>query len=228
MGIRYRKSVNLGPLRINFSKSGVGYSVGGKGYRVTKTATGQVRRTASIPGTGISHVTTTSAKKVAEEKEAKRREKEARKAARPKRRLWPWILAGVLLLLFLLIPTGCSADDPGEIMQAAVSTASPASSKPVSVPEPEPEPEPVVPEPAPVPEPEPNREQSPAPEPDPTSEPEATKEISQTYIGNKNSKVFHELSCKSVSDMKDKNKVTLADRDQAVSRGFKPCGNCKP
>lgn len=36
MGFRFRKSVNLGPLRVNFSKSGVGYSVGGKGFRATK------------------------------------------------------------------------------------------------------------------------------------------------------------------------------------------------
>ena len=55
MGWRYRKSLNLGPLRINFSKSGVGYSGGGKGCRVTKTAKGTVRRTVTLPG-GISHV----------------------------------------------------------------------------------------------------------------------------------------------------------------------------
>lgn len=56
MGFRFRKSVNAGPLRINFSKSGVGYSVGTKGYRVTKKATGGYRSTASLPGTGISYV----------------------------------------------------------------------------------------------------------------------------------------------------------------------------
>lgn len=57
MGWRYRKSINLGPFRINFSKKGIGYSVGCKGYRVTKKAGGGYRRTISIPGTGISHVT---------------------------------------------------------------------------------------------------------------------------------------------------------------------------
>lgn len=36
MGFRYRKSVKLGGLRINFSKSGVGYSYGIKGLRHTK------------------------------------------------------------------------------------------------------------------------------------------------------------------------------------------------
>lgn len=57
MGFRYRKSINLGGgFRINLSKSGIGYSWGVKGYRVTKTAKGTTRRTASIPGTGISYV----------------------------------------------------------------------------------------------------------------------------------------------------------------------------
>ena len=57
MGFRYRKSINLGGgFRIHLSKSGVGYSLGVKGFRVTKTASGRTRRTYSIPGTGISYV----------------------------------------------------------------------------------------------------------------------------------------------------------------------------
>ena len=32
MGFYYRKSVNLGPFRVNLSKSGLGYSVGGRGF----------------------------------------------------------------------------------------------------------------------------------------------------------------------------------------------------
>lgn len=60
MGFRYRKSINLGGgFRINLSKSGVGYSWGTKGYRVTKKASGGTRTTASIPGTGISFVSET-------------------------------------------------------------------------------------------------------------------------------------------------------------------------
>lgn len=56
MGFRYRKSINLGGgFRINLSKSGVGYSWGTKGYRITKTAKGTTRRTYSIPGTGLSY-----------------------------------------------------------------------------------------------------------------------------------------------------------------------------
>lgn len=57
MGLRVRKSINLGGgFRVNISKSGVGYSWGTKGFRVTKTAKGTTRTTTSIPGTGISYV----------------------------------------------------------------------------------------------------------------------------------------------------------------------------
>ena len=56
MGFRFRKSFGAGPFRINLSKSGIGYSVGGKGFRYTKKAGGGTRTTVSIPGTGISYV----------------------------------------------------------------------------------------------------------------------------------------------------------------------------
>lgn len=57
MGVRYRKSINLGHgFRINISKSGIGGSWGTKGFRVTKTAKGATRFTVSIPGTGLSYV----------------------------------------------------------------------------------------------------------------------------------------------------------------------------
>ena len=56
MGFRFRKSIKVGGVRVNFSKSGVGYSIGTKGARITKTANGRTRTTAGIPGTGISYV----------------------------------------------------------------------------------------------------------------------------------------------------------------------------
>ena len=65
MGFRFRKSFGKGPFRVTVSKSGVGYSVGTKGFRYTKKAGGGTRTTASIPGTGISYVTETGAKKSA-------------------------------------------------------------------------------------------------------------------------------------------------------------------
>ena len=57
MGLRFRKSLNLGKhFRINVSKSGIGFSYGIKGYRHTKLANGRSRNTFSIPNTGISYV----------------------------------------------------------------------------------------------------------------------------------------------------------------------------
>lgn len=56
MGWRFRKSINIGGFRINFSKSGIGYSFGVPGYRITKKANGGYRETYNLKGTGISHV----------------------------------------------------------------------------------------------------------------------------------------------------------------------------
>ena len=73
--------------------------------------------------------------------------------------------------------------------------------------------------------PEPEPEPAPEPEPKPEPKPESS---AAAYIGNKNSFVFHDLNCGSVTRMKDKNKVPLSSRDEAISRGFDPCDNCKP
>lgn len=56
MGLRINKSINIGGLRVNLSKSGIGFSAEVPGFRVTKTADGKIRKTVSIPGTGISYV----------------------------------------------------------------------------------------------------------------------------------------------------------------------------
>ena len=62
MGLRFRKSINLGGFRINFSKTGIGYSFGAGGLRFTQKAGGGSRVTASIRGTGISYTHDSSIK----------------------------------------------------------------------------------------------------------------------------------------------------------------------
>jgi hypothetical protein len=58
MGFRFRKSVKLFPgVRVNLSKTGIGFSAGVPGFRYTKRADGKNQQTVSFPGTGISHVT---------------------------------------------------------------------------------------------------------------------------------------------------------------------------
>ena len=61
MGWRYRKSMKLMPgVRLNFGLHGVSVSTGIKGFRTTYSSSGRVTRTISIPGTGLSYVTTNS------------------------------------------------------------------------------------------------------------------------------------------------------------------------
>jgi len=55
MGFFFRKFKNLGPFRINLSKSGVGWSVGTRGARVGRSARGKKTTHLSIPGTGIGY-----------------------------------------------------------------------------------------------------------------------------------------------------------------------------
>ncbi|NBQ67628.1 MAG: DUF4236 domain-containing protein [Nitrosomonadaceae bacterium] len=57
MGFYYRKSVNIGPFRVNLGKSGVGYSVGGKGFRTGVSPGGKRYSTFSVPGTGLGYRT---------------------------------------------------------------------------------------------------------------------------------------------------------------------------
>ena len=41
MGFYYRKSVNVGPFRVNLGKSGIGYSVGTRGFRTGLSSRGR-------------------------------------------------------------------------------------------------------------------------------------------------------------------------------------------
>ena len=71
MGLRYRKTFKAGPLRITTSKSGISTSIGGKGARITKTASGKTRTTLSIPGSGVSYVSETGGKQSKERRKEK-------------------------------------------------------------------------------------------------------------------------------------------------------------
>lgn len=59
MGIRFRKSMKIAPgVRLNFGKNSIGVSAGVKGARVSVNSKGRVTKTLSVPGTGLSYVTT--------------------------------------------------------------------------------------------------------------------------------------------------------------------------
>lgn len=121
MGIRFRKSKNYGPFRINFSKSGVGFSVGGKGFRYTKMANGRTRKTYSLPGTGISYVEESSKKEKVQnintnskdnlntlknDKEIKKEDSHTMKF------LKKFIKWSLILFVAMIIIASCTAEDP--------------------------------------------------------------------------------------------------------------------
>lgn len=64
MGLRFRKSVKIAPgVRATIGKKSTSISIGTNGARRTISTTGRKTTTVGVPGTGLSHVTTSSAKK---------------------------------------------------------------------------------------------------------------------------------------------------------------------
>lgn len=279
MGFRFRKSANIGPLRVNFSKSGVGYSVGGKGFRVTKRADGRTQTTASVPGTGIAYTTTSGSRS---SKSAGGSGKKKGPAA-----------SAVLIVLLIVGLAGCMAsggksDEQNTPDKPAASVTESAAASMVQKEDPaEPEPEAATePEPETELEPEPAKElqeapsavtqpvqastdapakETPAEAPQQAAAPvqdqpkaetaaqaqeqpkaETPKPSTETstpvaatpapapaadpqtgmVIGNRNSKKYHEPSCSSVKDMKEKNKVTFDSAEAAEAKGYEPCARC--
>ena len=69
---------------------------------------------------------------------------------------------------------------------------------------------------------------APTPVPAPTPAP-SNSETTCSYILNKNTKKFHYPWCKSVNQMKEKNKWYYdGTRSSVIDMGYKPCGNCHP
>lgn len=121
MGMRYRKSLKFGPLRVNLSKSGVGYSVGNKFYRVTKKANGGMRTTATLPGTGISDVKDYSKDQV---------EEAAQMARTRRKKKAPAIVSGAVALLVLIGVVTGGGDDASKDKDDTPSTHQEQTVKP--------------------------------------------------------------------------------------------------
>lgn len=80
MGWSFRRSITLGPFRINFSKSGISYSFGAAGYRTGVNARGRRYSSFTVPGTGFRYQKTHKKK---EEPQAEE-EEPAEEKAKPK------------------------------------------------------------------------------------------------------------------------------------------------
>ena len=244
MGFRFRKSVNLGPLRLNFSKSGIGYSIGGKGFRLTKRADGREQATASIPGTGISYTTTakSSSATTAKGDSAKQPRKSGKK---PKRK---WIIAvAVIAALYILGSGGKSDEVPApennpepqaqtEVQDDAAKETpqeeEPTSEAPEKTPDPVEDPAETKPEPqAETPQETPQAQQpaksetpaeapAAAPAATPAADPAPAQGNARTVYVTKSGKRYHyDSSCNGGTYYPS----TLAE---AQSRGLTPCKKC--
>ncbi len=86
MPIRFRRTLKIAPgVKINFSKSGMSTTVGPKGFHFTFGKRG-VRRTVSIPGTGVSEVDYVKKNKTESEKEKQENAAEHHKETAAERR----------------------------------------------------------------------------------------------------------------------------------------------
>lgn len=240
MGMRFRKSVNLGPLRFTMSKSGISTSVGVKSFRVTKTASGRVRTTASIPGTGISYVKDLSGKKPAENsqelskpsQQPAKTSPEPKKTAPPSRRAWLVPVIGIAVLLFCIFASAArqrAEQSPGRILNArdfpthtAAPTATPRKVSVVQLPTPAPAPTvEILPLGA--------GDVADMDVGDRSAEPTPTPEADQRYVLNTSSKKFHKPGCSAVGKMSDQNKrEVIGPRSELIAEGYSPCGVCNP
>ena len=101
MGMRFRKSFGGKHFRVTLSKSGIGYSGGVKGARITRTASGRTRKTASIPGSGISYITESGAR--THRRAARTNEEYAYEGLRGLARIIFIVAAAVIIPLSLLL-----------------------------------------------------------------------------------------------------------------------------
>lgn len=204
MGFRFRKSVNIGPLRLNFSKSGVGYSFGVRGLRYTKKTNGGTRLTSSVPGTGLSYVAETGAKKAAASSD------EGSSLFKP----LLGSVAAVLVLVFAIV--GCTQKN--DTPNPDPTPAAPAVVEQQEETEPEQNEEvEQIEEIEPVTEPEKTPEPEPQPQPEPESKPQA--EERKVYRTKSGKRYHYSENCNGGTYYE----TTLSE---ALARGLTPCEKC--
>jgi Protein of unknown function (DUF4236) len=106
MGWRFRRSVKIAPgLRLNIGKRSVGASVGPRGAKVSVNTRGEVRRTAGLPGTGLSYTSQTKIRQGDEVEQPGQPELEDRRGNSKKqssRKLVGSVSAAIIVLIAVL------------------------------------------------------------------------------------------------------------------------------
>lgn len=204
MGLRFRKSKKIGPFRFTLSKSGISTSFGVKGTRITRTAGGKTRFTASVPGTGISWseeiggARKSSAAKTQRETGEKRMDKKTK-----------WIIALAVLLGLGLLGGGGGKKTTYEQFT------------------PEPAEETIQLRTAPTPDPFENAETEFFIEMVEPAETEPTPYVEQTYVKNINTGVVHSPNCRYAKQIKPENRLEFTcTRDEFYAGGYNLCDYC--
>lgn len=223
MGLRFRKSKKIGPFRVNFSKSGIGYSYGNKYARVTHTADGKKRTALTAPGTGLSYVHT-------EGKQGNRQSQEYQEPAREKKRsgCLPWALIAAAVLIFAGLGNGktdkidIKSDPKISTVETVAEPTKQIQFRPVSaeVEKTESTTQPVTRA----------TTETTVPTTEATTQPTTaatTAPEEQQFIVNKNTKKFHHVWCGSAPESSSKNYwLTETTRESLEQRGYTPCKKC--
>ena len=121
MGWRFRKSVKIAPgVKLNFSKKSTSVTLGGKLARTTISSTGRRTRSVSIPGTGLSYVETTSAKKEETTKQKASGRVDLTAQEHIRRIKFNRVTLSVFFALLALIIAGCCSSSAAVIAWAVV------------------------------------------------------------------------------------------------------------
>ena len=233
MGLRFRKSIKILPgVKLNLGKKSAGVSVGTTGARYSVNSSGRKTSTVGIPGTGLSYSNSSGGGK---------------KSDKSSKSVLPWrLILTVGILIFILIGgiAACtdSDDEPTTTTTAAETTteAEPESKTSLLEAVAALSPHETTAEAAETTEKatekltesknEKKTEKAAEKKTEKATEKKtAAPSAQKTYVLNKSTMKFHLPSCSSCSKIKAENKGSYTgSRDDLISQGYSPCGNCHP
>lgn len=232
MGLRFRKSIKILPgVKLNLGKKSAGVSVGTTGARYSVNSSGRKTSTVGIPGTGLSYSNSSGGGK---------------KSDKSSKSVLPWrLILTVGILIFILIGgiAACtdSDDEPTTTTAAETTTeAEPESKTSIIEAVAALSPHETTAEAAETTEKatekltesknEKKTEKAAEKKTEKATEKKtAAPSAQKTYVLNKSTMKFHLPSCSSCSKIKAENKGSYTgSRDDLISQGYSPCGNCHP
>lgn len=233
MGLRFRRSIKILPgVKLNLGKKSAGVSVGTTGARYSVNSSGRKTSTVGIPGTGLSYSKSSGGGK---------------KSDKGSKSVLPWrLILTVGILIFILIGgiAACtdSDDEPTTTTTAAETTteAEPESKTSIleavaalssheTTAEAAETTEKATEKTTKKPSAETTEKKTANPTEKATENKTAAPSAQKTYVLNKSTMKFHLPSCSSCSKIKAENKDSYTgSRDDLISQGYSPCGNCHP